>query len=168
MRGRRRSSGSRTPTRSCSRGCCSRRASPPTASARGRSSSPASRRSPAGASPRRSRPTPARSLAARLAPPAAGLIGAQALLGVGAALVLPTSLSLLSQVFEDPTRRVRAVGVWAAGSTVSFAAGPVLGGVLIEQAGWRSIFVINLPLALLAAALVLSQVRGARAAEVAK
>ena len=101
------------------------------------------------------------SIAATLAPSAAALIAAQAVLGVGAALVLPTSLSLLSQVFADPARRVRAVGVWAAGSAVSFAAGPVLGGVLIEQAGWRSIFVINLPLALIAAALVLSQV-GAR------
>src|SRR4051795_13638764 len=100
------------------------------------------------------------SVAATLAPSAAALIGAQAVLGVGAALVLPTSLALLSQVFVDPTRRVRAVGVWAAGSAVSFAAGPVLGGVLIEQAGWRSVFVINLPLAVLAAALVLSQVQG--------
>jgi DHA2 family methylenomycin A resistance protein-like MFS transporter len=100
------------------------------------------------------------SVAATLAPSAAALIGAQAVLGVGAALVLPTSLSLLSQVFVDPTRRVRAVGVWAAGSAVSFATGPVLGGVLIEQAGWRSIFVINLPLAVLAAALVISQVQG--------
>jgi MFS transporter, DHA2 family, methylenomycin A resistance protein len=108
------------------------------------------------------------SVAATLAPTAAALIGAQAVLGVGAALVLPTSLSLLSQVFEDPTRRVRAVGVWAAGSAVSFATGPVLGGVLIEQAGWRSIFVINLPLALLAAGLVLTQVSGGRAAPVAK
>jgi DHA2 family methylenomycin A resistance protein-like MFS transporter len=104
------------------------------------------------------------SVAATLAPSAAALIGAQAVLGVGAALVLPTSLSLLSQVFVDPVRRVRAVGVWAAGSAVSFATGPVLGGVLIEQAGWRSVFVINLPLALLAAALVISQVRG-RASE---
>jgi MFS transporter, DHA2 family, methylenomycin A resistance protein len=100
------------------------------------------------------------SILATLAPTAAALIGAQAVLGVGAALVLPTSLSLLSQVFEDPTRRVRAVGTWAAGSAVSFATGPVLGGVLIEQAGWRSIFVINLPLALLAATLVVTQVRG--------
>jgi MFS transporter, DHA2 family, methylenomycin A resistance protein len=104
------------------------------------------------------------SVAATLAPSAAALIGAQAVLGIGAALVLPTSLALLSQVFADPTRRVRAVGVWAAGSAVSFAAGPVLGGLLIQQAGWRSIFVINLPLAALAAALVLSQV-GRRAAE---
>ncbi len=100
------------------------------------------------------------SVAATLAPTAAALIAAQALLGVGAALVLPTSLSLLSQVFEDPARRVRAVSVWAAGSAVSFATGPVLGGLLIEQAGWRSIFVINLPLAAVAAALVLSQVGG--------
>jgi len=100
------------------------------------------------------------SVAATLAPTAAALIAAQAVLGVGAALVLPTSLSLLSQVFEDPARRVRAVGVWAAGSAVSFATGPVLGGVLIEQAGWRSIFVINLPLAAVAAGLVLSQVGG--------
>ena len=102
------------------------------------------------------------SIAATAAPSAAGLVAAQAVLGVGAALVLPTSLSLLSQVFADPARRVRAVGVWAAGSAVSFAAGPVVGGVLIQQAGWRSIFVINLPLALLAALLVLSQVRRGR------
>jgi len=100
------------------------------------------------------------SVLATLAPTAAALIAAQAVLGVGAALVLPTSLSLLSQVFEDPARRVRAVGMWAAGSAVSFAAGPVLGGVLIEQAGWRSVFVINLPLAVLAAALVVTQVHG--------
>jgi DHA2 family methylenomycin A resistance protein-like MFS transporter len=100
------------------------------------------------------------SVAATLAPTAAALIGAQAVLGIGAALVLPTSLSLLSQVFVDPTRRVRAVGIWAAGSAVSFATGPVLGGLLIQQAGWRSIFVINLPLAVLAAALVISQVQG--------
>jgi DHA2 family methylenomycin A resistance protein-like MFS transporter len=98
------------------------------------------------------------SVAATLAPTAAALIAAQAVLGVGAALVLPTSLSLLSQVFVNPARRVRAVGVWAAGSAVSFATGPVLGGLLIEQAGWRSIFVINLPLAAIAGALALSQV----------
>ncbi|HEX2105237.1 MAG TPA: MFS transporter [Solirubrobacteraceae bacterium] len=104
------------------------------------------------------------SVAATLAPSSAALVAAQALLGVGAALVLPTSLSLLSQVFADPVRRVRAVGIWAAGSAVSFAAGPVAGGLLVEQAGWRSIFVINLPLAVLAAALVVSQVRGGRPA----
>jgi DHA2 family methylenomycin A resistance protein-like MFS transporter len=100
------------------------------------------------------------SVAATVAPTAPALIAAQAVLGLGAALVLPTSLSLLSQVFEDPVRRVRAVGVWAAGSAASFATGPVLGGVLIEQAGWRAIFVINLPLALLAGLLVVTQVRG--------
>ncbi|MEY2533963.1 MAG: transporter, family, methylenomycin resistance protein [bacterium] len=104
------------------------------------------------------------SIAAAFAPSAAALIGAQAILGVGAALVLPTSLSLLSRVFTDRSQRMRAIGIWAAGSSVAFAAGPVLGGVLIEQAGWRSIFVINLPLAALGAALVLTQVRGREAA----
>ncbi|MEA2290238.1 MAG: transporter, family, methylenomycin resistance protein [Solirubrobacteraceae bacterium] len=104
------------------------------------------------------------SVVAAFAPSAAALIGAQAILGVGAALVLPTSLSLLSQVFTDRSQRMRAIGIWAAGSSVAFAAGPVLGGVLIEQAGWRSIFVINLPLAALGAALVLTQVRGREAA----
>jgi DHA2 family methylenomycin A resistance protein-like MFS transporter len=103
------------------------------------------------------------SVLASVAPSAAALIGAQAVLGVGAALVLPTSLSLLSQVFVDASRRMRAVGVWAAGSSVAFAAGPVLGGVLIEHFGWRSVFVINLPLAVLGAALVLTQVRGREA-----
>jgi DHA2 family methylenomycin A resistance protein-like MFS transporter len=100
------------------------------------------------------------SVLAMLAPTATALIAAQAVLGVGAALVLPTSLALLSQVFVDPGRRIRAVGIWAAGSSVAFAAGPVLGGVLIEQAGWRAIFALNLPLAALGAGLVLTQVRG--------
>jgi DHA2 family methylenomycin A resistance protein-like MFS transporter len=59
---------------------------------------------------------------------------------------------------------VRAVSVWAAGSAVSFAAGPVVGGLLTEQAGWRSIFVINLPLVVVAALLVVSQIRRGRPA----
>ena len=103
------------------------------------------------------------SVLAALAPTAGALVAAQAVLGLGAALVLPTSLSLLSQVFADPIRRTRAVGVWAAGSAVAFAAGPVVGGLLIEQAGWRAIFVLNLPLAAIAAGLVASQVPAARA-----
>jgi DHA2 family methylenomycin A resistance protein-like MFS transporter len=94
---------------------------------------------------------------ATAAPTAGALVAAQAVLGVGAALVLPTSLSLLSQVFADPAARTRAVGVWAAGSAAAFAAGPVVGGLLIEQAGWRAIFVLNLPLAVLAGALAVSQ-----------
>ncbi|HEY3018769.1 MAG TPA: MFS transporter [Solirubrobacteraceae bacterium] len=97
------------------------------------------------------------SFLAGAAPTATALVAAQAVLGVGAALVLPTSLSLLSQVFADPAARTRAVGVWAAGSAAAFAAGPVVGGLLIEQAGWRAIFVLNLPLALLAGGLAVTQ-----------
>ena len=104
------------------------------------------------------------SVAATLAPSVSALVAAQAILGVGAALVLPTSLSLLSQVFTEPSARARAVGVWASGSAVAFAAGPVVGGLLIEQGSWRTVFVINLPLAALAALLVVRYVpKGRRA-----
>ena len=93
------------------------------------------------------------SAAAGAAPSAAALIAAQAVLGVGAALVLPTSLALLVYTYPEPVRRARAVGVWAAGSAVAFALGPVIGGALTDALGWRWIFIINLPLALLAALL---------------
>src|SRR3954454_16040151 len=159
MRGRPRWSGSPTATRSSSPGCCCRPAWPPIGSAPGASSSPAWRRSPAA---RGWRPSPP--ARAGLAVSAGALVGAQAVLGVGAALVLPTSLSLLSQVFSDPIRRAQAVGVWASGSAVAFAAGPVVGGVLIEQGSWRTVFVITLPLAVIAALLVVRHVpRGAPA-----
>lgn len=98
------------------------------------------------------------SLAATLSPSSALLVAAQALLGVGAALVLPTSLSLLSQVFVDPARRMRAVGIWATGSAISFAAGPVVGGLLIQQVSWRAVFVLNLPLVVVAAAITITDV----------
>jgi DHA2 family methylenomycin A resistance protein-like MFS transporter len=84
------------------------------------------------------------STAAAAAPTAGALIAAQALLGVGAAAVLPTSLSLLTQAFPAPKERARAVGIWAAGSAVAFALGPVVGGGLTDAAGWRSVFLINL------------------------
>jgi MFS transporter, DHA2 family, methylenomycin A resistance protein len=75
------------------------------------------------------------------------LVASRALQGIGAAAMLPNSLALLNQACaHDPKLRARAVGLWTAAGAVSIAAGPVLGGVLIAAFGWRSIFLVNLPL----------------------
>jgi DHA2 family methylenomycin A resistance protein-like MFS transporter len=69
------------------------------------------------------------------------------LLGIAAAGLVPASLTLLTHNYPDPVRRARALGVWAAISATAFAAGPVIGGLLIDTAGWRLMFAINLPFA---------------------
>ncbi|HLJ03928.1 MAG TPA: MFS transporter [Solirubrobacteraceae bacterium] len=94
------------------------------------------------------------SAACAAAPDVGVLIAARAVQGVGAAVLVPCSLALLNHAYDDPGARARAVGWWAAGASCAFAAGPVLGGVLIAVAGWRSIFLINLPLGALAIAVV--------------
>lgn len=68
--------------------------------------------------------------------------------GVGAALLLPTSLALLNHAIADPGRRTRAISAWASAGALGIALGPVLGGVLVEAFGWRSIFAVNLPVGL--------------------
>jgi EmrB/QacA subfamily drug resistance transporter len=88
----------------------------------------------------------ASSAACAAAPSLAWLLAARALQGVGAALVLPNSLAVLGAAFEGEARG-RAVGIWASASAVSSAIGPVLGGWLIDLSGWRTVFLINLPLA---------------------
>lgn len=87
------------------------------------------------------------SLACALAPSVGFLIAARALQGVAAALILPTSLALLSHACAgDALRRTHAIGWWSAiGGAVS-AAGPLVGGALVTGLGWRSIFYINLPI----------------------
>lgn len=80
------------------------------------------------------------------APDMATLIAARALQGLGAALLVPTSLALLNHAFgRDPAARAKAVGIWTAAGGVSIAAGPVVGGLLLASLGWRSIFLVNLP-----------------------
>ncbi|MDQ7976405.1 MFS transporter [Paraburkholderia sp. SARCC-3016] len=87
------------------------------------------------------------SLLCGLAANGAWLVAARACQGVGAAAMLPTSLALLNQsCAHDPKLRARAVGLWTATGSISIAAGPVIGGVLIDAFGWRSIFLVNLPL----------------------
>src|SRR6201996_6194487 len=86
------------------------------------------------------------SLACALAPHAVPLIAARAVQGVGAAVLVPNSLALLNHAYPDQRARGRAVGIWAAGASLALTAGPFVGGGLIALVGWRSIFLVNLPI----------------------
>ena len=86
------------------------------------------------------------SLGCALAPNLGSLIAARAAQGTSAALLLPSSLALLASSYEGGARG-RAIGIWAAVGAATSAAGPVLGGWLVDAVGWRAIFGINLPLA---------------------
>ncbi|MDH6139949.1 MULTISPECIES: MFS transporter [Kitasatospora] len=70
-------------------------------------------------------------------------------LGIPGALLLPSSLAVITNACTDPAERARAVGSWAAITGAALAAGPVVGGVLTETVGWRAIFLVNVPLALI-------------------
>ncbi|WP_078877759.1 MFS transporter [Streptomyces sp. 150FB] len=74
------------------------------------------------------------------------LIGARALLGIGGAMVMPATLSILRDVFPDRRERAMAIGVWSAVAAVGAAVGPVLGGFMVEHFWWGSVFLINIPL----------------------
>src|SRR4051794_12419727 len=90
----------------------------------------------------------AASLACALAPSAAILIAARFVQGFAAAILVPNSLALLSHAYPDDKSRGRAVGTWAAGASLALTAGPLVGGGLITLVGWRSIFLVNLPIGL--------------------
>ncbi|RQR29712.1 MFS transporter [Burkholderia sp. Bp9143] len=98
------------------------------------------------------------SLLCALAPSVSVLIGARALAGVGAALLLPASLAIVRVVWRDPVERGRALGIWAACNGVAMAIGPTLGGVLIRHFGWRSIFFVVVPLSIAAMLLAIASV----------
>jgi DHA2 family methylenomycin A resistance protein-like MFS transporter len=86
------------------------------------------------------------SLLCGLAPNADTLILARMLQGLGAALFMPSSLSLLTHAYDDEHVRNRMLAAWSAIVAVAGAAGPLMGGMLIHQFGWRGIFLINIPL----------------------
>jgi len=73
------------------------------------------------------------------------LIFTRASMGIGAALIMPATLSLLTNIFRDPRERARAIGAWAAVAGASGALGPVLGGVLLAHFSWGSVFFVNVP-----------------------
>jgi EmrB/QacA subfamily drug resistance transporter len=81
------------------------------------------------------------------------LILARAIMGAGAAFIMPATLSLLVSVFADERERATAVGIWAATAGVGVALGPVVGGVLLDRFWWGSIFIVNVPLCLAAIAI---------------
>lgn len=105
------------------------------------------------------------SLACALAPGIGFLIGARALQGVAAALVVPASLAILGAAFE-PERRGPMIGAWAGFAAVTAAVGPVLGGWLVDAVSWRAIFLINLPIAAATVWLTLKAVPESRDPEV--
>jgi DHA2 family methylenomycin A resistance protein-like MFS transporter len=96
------------------------------------------------------------SLICGLAVNAPMLIAGRMVQGVGAAAMLPCSLTLINHAAEGhPARRAQAIGWWTAAGSITIAAGPIVGGALLGVAGWRSIFLVNLPLCLVGALLTL-------------
>ncbi|MEN8655779.1 MFS transporter [Streptomyces sp. 21So2-11] len=88
------------------------------------------------------------SLACGAAPSLLALVTARILQGIGAAMIVPSSLSIVNTNFSSPARRTRAVSLWAASGGLALALGPVVGGVLVDTLGWRSIFYVNIPIAI--------------------
>ncbi len=97
------------------------------------------------------------SLVAAYSPSPLLLIGGRALLAVGAAMMMPATLSIIRLTFSDEKERAMAIGLWGAVASAGSAAGPLLGGVLLEYFWWGSVFLVNVPVvvAALLAALVL-------------
>ncbi|WP_369195743.1 MFS transporter [Streptomyces djakartensis] len=98
-----------------------------------------------------------------LAPDLQALVAFRMVQAVGGSMLNPVAMSIITNTFTDPRERARAIGAWGAVVGISMAAGPLVGGVLVESVGWRSIFWINLPVGLAALLLTLRFVPESRA-----
>ena len=90
------------------------------------------------------------------------LVTARAVMGAGAAFIMPATLSLLTSVFTDARERAMAIGIWAATAGVGVALGPVVGGFLLDHFWWGSVFIVNVPIvaaAIIAARLLVPESR---------
>jgi DHA2 family methylenomycin A resistance protein-like MFS transporter len=90
------------------------------------------------------------------------LIAARAGQGVGAALLLPGTLAIISRAFPERGEQARAIGVWAGVGSVALPAGPLLGGALVQAFGWRAVFLLNVPIVAMAATAATAIVRETR------
>lgn len=86
------------------------------------------------------------------------LIAARGFMGIGAAAIMPCTLSILTNVFLDPAERARAIGIWSGTTGLGVAFGPVAGGWLLSRYWWGSVFLVNVPIALLGVVATLSLV----------
>lgn len=89
------------------------------------------------------------SMASGLAQSSNQLIVTRSMMGIGAALIMPSTLSLLTNIFHNPRERAKAIGVWAAVAGASGALGPVIGGLLLKWFSWHAVFFVNVPLIIL-------------------
>ena len=104
----------------------------------------------------------AASLAGGFTTSPAQLIAARAVMGLGAAMTFPATLSLISNIFTARRERARAIGLWGAIAGVAIALGPIVGGWLLEHFSWASIFFAMAPVAAVAIALVVASVPGSK------
>ena len=105
----------------------------------------------------------AASLLCSLAPDVETLIAARVLQAVGGSMMNPVAMAIITNTFTDSRERAQAVGVWGAVFGISMALGPIVGGTLVSSLGWRSIFLINIPVGLAAIVLTLRFVPESRA-----
>ncbi|MFG1908567.1 DHA2 family efflux MFS transporter permease subunit [Kribbella sp. NPDC048928] len=94
------------------------------------------------------------SLACALADTAGQLIAARAFLGIGAAMIVPVALSLITVLFRTEVERKKAIGFFVVANSIGMPLGPIVGGLLLDHAGWQWIFFMNVPIALIAAVAV--------------
>lgn len=103
------------------------------------------------------------SLACSLAPNLTWLVIFRMLQAIGGSMLNPVAMSIIRNTFDDPSERAQAIGIWGAVVGISMALGPLIGGVLVQTVGWRSIFWVNIPVGIAAVILTVLYVPESRA-----